>query len=215
MISLTSPIETRAHRWPAGPKLAGLCLATALLFALPSLPLQLAAFAIIALLYLLPGLRFAKAGAKALRPLWPIALVLALWHGLTADWAEGARIVLRFTTAVALANLVTMTTRLADMLDTLHWLTRPLAALGVNTRAGELAIALTIRFTPILAQKGQMLAQSWRARSAKRANWHLVLPLGILALDDAEHVAEALRARGGVNPAPPSAPKGGDPTNGT
>ena len=32
MISLTSPVETRAHGWPAGAKLGALCLATLLLF---------------------------------------------------------------------------------------------------------------------------------------------------------------------------------------
>ncbi|WP_341485900.1 energy-coupling factor transporter transmembrane protein EcfT [Thioclava sp. GXIMD4215] len=206
MISLTSPVETRAHHWPAGPKLVALCLATALLFMTPGLWPPLLALAGAAGLYLAGGGRFARAGLRALRPLWPLVLVLALWHGLTADWVEGLRIVARFSAAVALANLVTMTTRLADMIDALNTLLRPVARLGLNTRALELAMALTIRFTPILAQKGQLLAQSWRARSPRRTNWHLVLPLGILALDDAEHVAEALRARGGVIPPAQSQP---------
>ena len=55
-----------------------------------------------------------------------------------------------------------------------------------------------IRFTPVLAQKGQLLAQSWRARSTKRVGWRMIIPFAVLAIDDAEHVAEALRARGGL-----------------
>jgi len=36
------------------------------------------------------------------------------------------------------------------------------------------------------------------ARSRRRPGWQLVLPLSLAALDDADHVAEALRARGGT-----------------
>ena len=56
---------------------------------------------------------------------------------------------------------------------------------------------MVIRFTPVLAQKGAALAMAWRARSRKRAGWRVIMPFMVLALDDADHVAEALRARGG------------------
>ena len=42
--------------------------------------------------------------------------------------------------AVALANLVTMTTRLSDMIAVVHRLTAPLRVLGLPSRALELAI---------------------------------------------------------------------------
>jgi biotin transport system permease protein len=99
--------------------------------------------------------------------------------------------------AVGLANLVTMTTTLAAMMDVVNRLLRPFARLGVNLRAIELAAAMVIRFTPVLAQKGGALALSWRARSRRLAGWRVIVPFLVLALDDAEHVAEALRARGG------------------
>jgi biotin transport system permease protein len=68
----------------------------------------------------------------------------------------------------------------------------------VQTRSVELAIALVVRFTPILAQKGQTLALAWKARAARRLGWRVITPFAVLAIDDAEHVAEALRARGGL-----------------
>ncbi|PJE28084.1 ABC transporter permease, partial [Pseudooceanicola lipolyticus] len=43
-----------------------------------------------------------------------------------------------------------------------------------------------------------LLAESWRARSPRRPGLRTILPLAALAIDDAEHVAEALRARGGL-----------------
>ncbi|MEP1941579.1 MAG: energy-coupling factor transporter transmembrane protein EcfT, partial [Sulfitobacter sp.] len=59
---------------------------------------------------------------------------------------------------------------------------------------------MVIRFTPVLTQKGAALALAWRARARKRAGWKVIMPFLVLALDDADHVAEALRARGGFEP---------------
>ncbi|QDC08962.1 energy-coupling factor transporter transmembrane protein EcfT [Oceanicola sp. D3] len=200
MISLTSPVETVFHRWPAGLKLGLLCVATTGLFLLASLAGQLAALAGVAALYALPGVRFARAGLAALRPVWLFAVLIALWHLATGTPQEGAVIVLRLVSAVALANLVTMTTRLADMLGVLHWLTSPLRWLGLRTRPLELAISLVIRFIPVLSEKGAALAESYRARSPRRrAGWRIAAPLAGVALDDADRVAEALRARGGLS----------------
>jgi biotin transport system permease protein len=148
-------------------------------------------------LYALPGRAFFVHGLLRLWPLWPFVAVLILWHLAIAAPREGAVIVLRMLSAVGLANLVTMTTKLAAMMDVVNRLLRPFARLGVNLRAIELAAAMVIRFTPVLAQKGGALALSWRARSRRRTGWRVIVPFLVLALDDAEHVAEALRARGG------------------
>lgn len=199
MIALTSPVETRFHRLPAGLKLAALCAATMALFAIGSLAGQLAGLAVTLALYLSGGARFARAGLAALRPVALFAALIAAWHLATGTLAEGAVIVLRLVSAVALANLVTMTTRLDDMLAVLRWALTPLRRAGLSTRPLELAISMVIRFIPQLTQKGAALAESYRARSPRRrAGWRIAAPLAALALDDAERVAEALRARGGL-----------------
>ena len=198
MISLTSPVETRAHGWPAGAKLAALCGATMILFAVQSLAFHVLACAGMLALYAAPGRVFLRAGLRRLRVLWPFLAIIALWHILTATPTLGAVIALRLLTAVGLANLVTMTTRLSDMIAVVRWLATPLRRFGVNTRALEIGIALVIRFTPALAGKGAQLTQSWRARSKRRLGWRIILPFAVLAIDDADHVAEALKARGGL-----------------
>ncbi len=78
-----------------------------------------------------------------------------------------------------------------------RWLLAPFTRFGLNLRAIELAAAMVIRFTPVLAQKGAALTLAWRARARRRAGWRVIVPFLVLALDDADHVAEALRARGG------------------
>ena len=198
MISLTSPVETAAHRWPAGLKLGLLCAATLVLFAVQSVALQGVILCGVVLLYALPGWRFAKAGLSRLRVLWPFVALILLWHGIVGDPLGGLRIVLRMLSAVALANLVTMTTALSDMMAVLRWGLTPLRHVGFPVRRAELAAALMIRFTPVLADKGRLLSLAWRARSVRRPGWRLLIPFAVVAIDDAERVAEALRARGGI-----------------
>jgi biotin transport system permease protein len=200
MISLTSPVRTRASGWPAGLKLSLLCIATAVLFIRQDIAFHVVVFAVTAAVYVLPGARFARAGARALWRLWPFVVLVAVWHLVIGAGGQGAVIVLRMLTAVGLANLVTMTTSLSQMIATVMWLVAPLAKIGLNTRALALGIALVVRFTPALADKGTALTQAWAARSPRRSSWRIILPFAVLAIDDAEHVAEALRARGGTNP---------------
>ena len=198
MISLTSPVRTLAHGWPAGVKLALLCAATLVLFAVDGAAWHLGFLTATAVLYALPGRVFLGAGLKRLFVLWPFVVLILLWHLITDDAAAGATIALRMVTAVALANLVTMTTRLSDMITVVEFLTAPLRRLGLPTHNIALAMALVVRFTPVLANKGQALSMAWRARSVRRPGWRIVLPFAVTAIDDAEHVAEALRARGGL-----------------
>lgn len=201
MISLTSLVETRADGWPAGIKLAALCVSTVLLFLSDDLWVQGGAFIAVMAGYLaLGGMDFLRAGLRSLKILTMFLVIIAVWHAVTGTWVDGAVVALRLLAAVSLANLVTMTTRLTDMTDVVAKLTKPLAIIGLNPRLLELAIALVIRFTPVLIEKGTALNMAWRARSHRRPGWRVILPFVVLAIDESDHVAEALRARGGVIP---------------
>ena len=63
---------------------------------------------------------------------------------------------------------------------------------------GNSSVALVATVPEVLTDKAQMLMESWRARSRRRVGWRIILPFATLAIDDAERVAEALRARGGT-----------------
>lgn len=197
MLTLTSPVETWAHRLPAGLKLGVLALATTGLFLLdhPAM-LGLAALAT-AWLYVTAGGRFAVTGARLLWPLWPFVVIVGLWHLWTGAAGAGVAILLRMLTAVALANFVTMTTRLSDMIATVQRLARPLAVFGLSPRRLALAMALVIRFIPVMLERMGQITESWRARSSRRPRWRVLVPATLAALDDADRAAEALRARGG------------------
>ncbi len=197
MLTLTSPVETAFHRLPAGAKLAALCVATAILFGCTTIaPLAIALLATLALTAT-GGTIFLRHATLMLRPLIPFVVIVALWHLITDDLAQGTVILLRLITVVMLANLVTMTTRLSDMIDVLTKLARPLRPV-LNPATLALAIALTIRFIPSLSDRMAEIRLAWRARSPNRPGWRLLTPATLAALDDADRVAETLRARGGA-----------------
>jgi biotin transport system permease protein len=198
MISLTSPIRTKAHDWPASFKLGSLCITTALLFLIEDIWVLISVFTFVMLTYALPGKVFFLNGLRQLRMLWPFILIVGIWHVWTGSFVDGGVIVVRLVSAVALANLVTMTTKLSDMIDVISVILRPLHALGLKPKVVEIAIALVIRLTPVLVSKGSQLSDAWRARSERAPSWRIILPFTILALDDTDHVADALKARGGL-----------------
>ncbi|PZR00525.1 MAG: ABC transporter permease [Cereibacter sphaeroides] len=198
MLSLISPVPTPWHRLPAGAKLAGLCLFSLALFWTKNPAILGAALVAVALAYAVGGAVFSRHGMRMLRPLWPFVAVLVVWHLWTGELQEGLAILLRLIAAVAAANLVTMTTRLTDIVAVIERLCAPLARFGVSPRLPGLAVGLVIRFIPVMGERVARLTEAWRARSPRPAGWRIALPATLGALDDAEQVAEALRARGGA-----------------
>ena len=198
MLTLTAPQKTIFHKISVGQKLLTLCVVSTVLFHIVSLIVLACLTFVVIALYVSQGLSFAKFGARMLWPLWPFVLIIVLYHGITNDLAAGGKIIMRMLIAVALANLVTMTTPLNDMIDVLMRLLRPLNWIGISTKPVALAIALFIRCIPTLIERGITMHAALRARSTGKSGWRIVVPLTLSVLNDADHVANALRARGGV-----------------
>lgn len=198
MLAMTLEHPTWLHRWPAGVKMAA--MAVAMVAFLPvTEPAAIAALvAGTGALYASLGLPALRRGWRLLRPLALVLAVILAWHLAIGAPREGVVICLRILGLVALANLVTLTTRLDDMTAVLERLLSPLRRLGLNTAAVSLALALVIRYIPVLTHKGGALMDAWRARSPRRTGFQIAVPLVLVALDDADHLAEALRARGGI-----------------
>ncbi len=199
MLTLTSPVETPFHRVPAGAKLLALAGVTVLLFSMGDPVMLGLALTGIAALHLVGGLGLLRHGLRMLWPLWPFLAVLLAWHLWTGEVRDGWAIALRLLAAVAAANLVTMTTRLTDMIACAERLAAPLARVGVPPRRVALALALAVRFVPVMADRLAALREAWTARSPRRAGWRIIVPALLGALDDADRVADALRARGGTD----------------
>ncbi|TAK50114.1 MAG: energy-coupling factor transporter transmembrane protein EcfT [Xanthobacteraceae bacterium] len=195
MITTYLARRTWLHGVPAGVKLFALA---ALSFML--LPVQ--DWRILATAAMLAALVFAALGREArqrlalIRPLLPVLAIIAAFQVMTGDWRDAVGAVARLTLMVMLAELVTMTTTMAAMMEALAPVLRPLRHLGLDPRALTLAVALVIRFVPVLLEAWQRRAEAWRARSGRRPALRLVAPFVAEALRLADHVAEALTARG-------------------
>lgn len=188
------------HRAPAGLKLAGLALLSLLI--LPTDDPWLLGGAMGATLGVYAALgRTALARIMLLRPLVPLLalmFMLQAWAGAwtAAGFEAGTASVLRILLMVLLADLVTLSTPLQQMMDALETALTPLHPLGLSPRKLALAMALVLRFVPVLLAAWRAREEAWRARSTRRPG--LALMPGFLAetLRLADRVAEALDARG-------------------
>ncbi|HYD64830.1 energy-coupling factor transporter transmembrane component T, partial [Azospirillum sp.] len=94
------------------------------------------------------------------------------------------------------ATLVTLTTRVSDMVETLERALAWLRPLGVNAGKVSLMLALTIRLVPVLLAQAQEIRMAQRARGVERSAVALLVPLMVKTLRMADDLADALEARG-------------------
>lgn len=184
------------HRLPARTKLITLTLVSILLFVTRSLPLLGIACVVAAILH--AGLRLSL--REIVRRLWPIFFaisVVALFNLLLQSAEEAAVTLLRLTTLMLVAATVTATTSVADFIDEITRLARPLEKLGL-LRAADigLAVGLVIRFVPEILNRYAAIREAHAARGLPVRPLSVITPLIILTLRDADNIAAAIDARG-------------------
>ncbi|TKD12980.1 energy-coupling factor transporter transmembrane protein EcfT [Rhodobacter capsulatus] len=184
------------HRCPPGPKLLVLALAGTGLMLVSHPAGMLAALLLTLLGFRLAGFGLAQIRAQV-RPLLAMLAVLLLAQGWLAGWGMAALIVLRLVTLMLLAALVTLTTRTEDLIATLERLLTPLAPLGVNPAKVGLAVALALRFLPVIRDEAERVREAQAARGLGTHPLALILPLIVRVLKAADEVAEAIEARSG------------------
>ncbi|WP_422374058.1 energy-coupling factor transporter transmembrane component T family protein [Roseibium sp.] len=185
-----------AHRLPAGLKLLTVALASLVLFQVADWRVFLACLAGVLLCYASLG----KQGLEQLRLLRGLSILvlfLLLLHWLSGTLIEGMVISLRLVVMILAANFVSVTTRLDDMLAAVEPLFWPLRAFGLSARKPALGVALVLRFAPHLLLIYGVLREAWQARTGSKNSWRLLAPFAIQSLRMSDHVAEALKARGG------------------
>lgn len=200
MLSLALTRRTWAHKLPAGLKFGLLAVAMIVAMRFAALPAQAGALVATIALYASLGREALRAGARALRPLWWIVAVIVLWQGYEGTWVLGLAFGVRVLVMVGLANFVTLTTPMPEIIALIERLAQPLARFGLSPRLPALAVALVLRFVPVLMQRQEALSLAWHARARRRPGARLIAPMAFSLLDDADHLADALRARGGIAP---------------
>jgi len=187
----TSPL----HRLPAGVKLGLLALAGAALVAVRT-PLTVGvAGVVVAALYVLSGVG-ARAAWAQIRPVRWFVLVLLAVQLLITDASTAVSLTARIVLAVALAGLVTLTTRMTELMAALERGLAPLRRVGIDPARVSLLMSLAIRSVPVVAGIAGRVRDAQRARGQERSIRAFAVPLVVGVLRYADTLGEALQARG-------------------
>jgi biotin transport system permease protein len=183
------------HRLPVGAKLLGVAvLCTVLLFL--RTPVGLAgAVAVVVVLYAVSGVGLAAAWGQV-RPIrwFAVALFGAQW--LLVDLLGAVSSTLHLVLAVALAGLITLTTRTAAMMACLERVLAPARFVGLDHFRLSLLFSLTLRSVPVVSALAVRVREAQRARGVEWSVRAFAVPLVVSALRHADALGEALSARG-------------------
>ena len=195
MISVYQPGSSLVHRTPAGLKLLALLGFTTALLIWRS-PLTVG----IGTLVVLIGYAFAGFGMRTLiASVWPlrwIVLVLVPFQWWLGGWRSAVAIVGTLVLAVAAAALVSLTTRMTDLLDVLDRVLTPLRFIRVDPERISLLIALSIRVVPVMVDLMHDVRDARRARGTERSLRALATPMVVRTVGYSQRLGDALVARG-------------------
>lgn len=193
-LGLYVPRESPLHRLRPAPKLVAVLVAGVVVFWVRDWRVLLALLALTLSLYGLARLGW-RASWVQLRPSLGVLLFLFVVQSLLADVESGAVTVLRFGVLLLLSSLVTLTTRVSDLLAALERAMQPLARVGVNPAKVSLAVSLTLRFIPVVVQTVGDVRDAQRARGSEKNMVALTVPVIVRTLKMADDVADAIEAR--------------------
>ena len=186
---------TWLHGIPAGIKLLALAALSIVLINISQALFLLAGLAAVFAIYLFSGISLVQR-LKLLRPLWPVMLMIFAGQTYAAGFDAGVASVARLALMILLADLVTLSTPMQDMMDAFAKVFAPLSFTGLNIKRLSFGVALVIRFVPVLLDLWRQQEEAWRARTGKRAGWKLIAPFLANVMRMADRTAEALDARG-------------------
>lgn len=189
---------TRIHRLPAGVKILLSLAGGFALVAVNDIALLTGLIGVIILLYVAARLPLGAVFA-ALRPVLVICGFIFALQLAVSGLPQAAAAALRIIALVLLTSLVTLTTRLSDMLDTLTFAARGLAPLGIDPPKIALAVGLTIRFIPMLLHDVQEVQNARKTRGGKGFSIFTTGPLIINILRMTDALGNAIAARGFEN----------------
>lgn len=189
---------TRIHRLPAGVKILLSLAGGFALVAVNDIALLTGLIGVIILLYVAARLPLGAVFA-ALRPVLVICGFIFALQLAVSGLPQAAAAALRIIALVLLTSLVTLTTRLSDMLDTLTFAARGLAPLGIDPPKIALAVGLTIRFIPMLLHDVQEVQNARKTRGGKGFSIFAAGPLIIKILRMTDALGNAIAARGFEN----------------
>ena len=189
------PGSSALHRIPAGVKLVAVLVLAVALAVLPAWWQSWPALGLVVVAYLATGVPVGGL-LRQLRPLAPIVLALGVFQTVVVGWRTAADVVVTLVTVVLAAGLVSLTTRMSELMEVLVRLLHPLRRFGVRPERVALLIALSLRSVTVVLSLAAEVRDAQRARGRPASARAFAVPLLVRSLRHAEQMGDALTARG-------------------
>lgn len=183
------------HRMTPGVKLMCLASVAIVLVAFRSPPLAVCAVAAAVALttWTAGGIRTV---GQVLRRIAVVAILLGAWLAWQKGWERAVDSVGDLVALVLLASVLTATTAVDDMLDTITRALGPFRRFGVSPERIALVFSLTIRAIPTTLEIAHETRDAAVARGLQRSPRARLIPLVIRVVANARATGDALHARG-------------------
>lgn len=194
-LGLYQPGTSPLHRLTPGPKLMGLfLLAVAVLVAKG--PWTGVAFVALALALAALGSLSPRSLLRALRPFAIVAALLLAFNAWQNGWPRAVEVVADLMALILAATVLTATTAVNDLLDTIVRGLRPFRRLGVDPDRVGLTFSLMLRALPGTIELAAETRDAARARGLERSLRARTVPLVLRVVARARATGDALHARG-------------------
>ncbi|MET3560361.1 biotin transport system permease protein [Bartonella japonica] len=124
-----------------------------------------------------------------------LLIFIFVFQVIFKGWFTGCEVILRFLSLIFLALLVSLTTKVSDMVSAIETWLQPFRRFGINPSKFSMVLSLAIRFIPVVSEKFNEVHEAQRARGLDKNIAALAIPLIIRTIRMASEVAEALDAR--------------------
>ena len=195
LLGLHQPGTTWLHRLPAGAKLLGLIGASIVVVALSG-PRTVVAELVVALAVVATSGMGWLTLLRSLRGLLLVVSMLAAYLLWQQGWERAVESIGDLVTLVLLATVLTVTTPVDELLDTITRALRPMRRLGVDPEGVALAFSLLLRGIPTTLQLADETRDAAIARGLERDPRARLTPLVIRVVAHARATGDALHARG-------------------
>ena len=186
--------KTFIHRLPAGLKLLIVFFVSIGLFYFASLPLAIVSLIVVWCLFFLAGFPFFKPVLELKKISWLLAALFIVQY-FSVNFESAALIVIRLSSLLLLATLVTLTTPFSRMMACFEKLFSFMRVFGVNPAKISLGLSLTLRFIAVFSDISQEVREAQKARGLENSVFAVIMPVLIRSLKVQADVAAAIEAR--------------------
>lgn len=132
---------------------------------------------------------------KQMRPVLLLAFIIFIFQLVIRDWQVAILVAGRLIVLLLIASLVTITTPMSAMIETLERALIWLKYVGVNPARVSLAISLALRFIPVIATITGEVREAQKARGLERSIIAVAVPVIVRTLKAADDIADAIECR--------------------